>query len=96
VGFVPLVNQVLLNVDVLLNPVVVVGQEHDVVVVTPGNVVVESVGDLEVAEPSASEFFMVEGSFLLFYLVTQLEAPVLKEIDDLAVAVVEDEEVDFV
>jgi len=96
VGFVPLVNEVLLNVDVLLDPIVVVGEDHDVVVVAPCNVVVESVGDLEVAEPSAFQFFMVEGSFLLLYLVAQLEASVLKEVDDLAVAIVENKEVDFV
>jgi len=39
---------------------------------------------------------MVERSFLLFHLVTQLEAPVLKEVDDLIVAVMENKEVDFV
>jgi len=96
VRLVPLVNKVLLNVDVFLDPVVVVGEDHDVVVVTPSNVVVEAVGNLEVSEPSTFEFFMVEGSFLLFHLVTQLEAPVLKEVDDLIVAVVENKEVDFV
>jgi len=53
VRLVPLVNKVLLNVDVFLDPVVVVGEDHDVVVVTPSNVVVEAVGNLEVSEPSA-------------------------------------------
>jgi len=78
VRFVPLIDQVLLNVDVFLDPAVVMGEDHDVIVVSPCNVVVEPMSDLEVSEPSAFEFFMVEGTFLLFHLVTQLEAPVLK------------------
>jgi len=96
VGFVPFINEVLLNIDVLLDPVVVRGKDHDVVVEAPGSVAVEPMGNLEVSEPSAFQFFMVEGSFLLFYLVTQLEAPVLKEVDNLTVAIVENKEVDFV
>jgi len=96
VGFVPLVNEVLLNVDVLLDPTMVMSEDHDVVVEAPLSVVVEPMRNLEVSEPSAFQFFMMEGSFLLLHLVTQLEAPVLKEVDNLIVAIVENKEVDFV
>jgi len=78
VGFVPFIDQVLLNVNVFLDPVVVGGEDHDVIVEAPGSVAVEPMGDLEVSEPSAFEFFVVMGPFLLFHLMTQLEASVLK------------------
>jgi len=53
VGFVPFVDEVLLNVNVFLDPSVVRGEDHDVVVEAPLSVVVEPVRNLEVSEPSA-------------------------------------------